>query len=51
MRKAPEWNSMFTLLDLPYITPDLPGTGGRIREFCEDFCVEEVLASEPSGKA
>ena len=50
MRKAPEWNSMFTLLDLPYITPDLPGTGGRIREFCEDFCVEEVLAYEPSGE-
>lgn len=35
--------------ELPYTTPDLPGTGGRIRELCEDFVVEEVPAYEPAG--
>jgi tRNA pseudouridine13 synthase len=36
-------------LELPYATPDLPGTGGRIRELCEDFVVEEIPAYEPAG--
>jgi len=26
----------------PYLTADLPGTGGKIRECVEDFCVEEI---------
>jgi tRNA pseudouridine13 synthase len=34
--------------ELPYTTPDLPGTGGRI-ELCEDFVVEEIPAYEPAG--
>lgn len=35
--------------ELPYVTEDLPGTGGRIREICEDFVVEEIPAYEPEG--
>jgi tRNA pseudouridine13 synthase len=36
-------------LDLPYITQDLPGIGGKIRESLEDFIVEEVPLFEPDG--
>jgi tRNA pseudouridine13 synthase len=32
------------------LTPDLPGTGGRIRDRNEDFVVHEVPAYEPSGE-
>lgn len=32
-----------------FITADLPGTGGRLRELPEDFVVTEVPAYEPSG--
>jgi len=35
--------------ELPYVTEGLPGTGGRIREICEDFIVEEIPAYEPEG--
>ncbi len=35
---------------LPYLTADLPGVGGRLRERLEDFVVEEVPAYEPSGE-
>ena len=34
---------------LPYLTADVPGTGGRLRDACEDFVVEEVPAYLPSG--
>jgi tRNA pseudouridine13 synthase len=34
---------------LPYLTADLPGTGGRLRDTPEDFRVEEVPAYTPSG--
>ena len=34
----------------PYLTADLPGTGGRIRAQPEDFRVVEVPAYEPSGE-
>jgi tRNA pseudouridine13 synthase len=34
---------------LPYLTADLPGIGGRIKEQIEDFEVEEIPAYEPSG--
>ena len=34
---------------LPYLTDDLPGIGGRIKEQVEDFEVEEIPAYEPSG--
>lgn len=39
-------------LDLtrPYVTPEMPGLGGRIRAQVEDFVVEEVSLIEPSGK-
>jgi tRNA pseudouridine13 synthase len=33
----------------PPLTPDLPGTGGRIKAELEDFVVEEIPAYEPSG--
>jgi tRNA pseudouridine13 synthase len=36
-------------LDLPYVTQDLPGIGGKIRESLEDFIVEEVPVFEPDG--
>jgi tRNA pseudouridine13 synthase len=35
---------------LPYMTADLPGVGGRIKTFCEDFCVDEVPLYEASGE-
>ncbi|MFC2143894.1 tRNA pseudouridine(13) synthase TruD [Candidatus Aenigmatarchaeota archaeon] len=37
------------ITDLPHITPDLKGTGGKIREKNEYFQVEEIPLYEPSG--
>src|SRR2546423_12525792 len=37
-------------LPLPYVTSDLPGIGGRIKQVPEDFEVEEIPAYEPSGQ-
>jgi tRNA pseudouridine13 synthase len=36
-------------LDLPLVTTDLPGIGGRIKDRPEDFEVEEIPAYQPSG--
>lgn len=36
-------------LQTPYLTPDLPGVGGRIKVEPADFVVEEVPAYEPAG--
>ena len=33
----------------PYLTPQLPGIGGEIKQFIEDFHVEEVPLYQPSG--
>ena len=33
----------------PLLTADLPGVGGKIKVFPEDFEVEEIPAYEPSG--
>ena len=33
----------------PYLTADLPGTGGVMRERLEDFVVEEIPLYEASG--
>src|SRR3954469_13307217 len=33
----------------PYLTPDLPGAGGRIKAEPADFEVEEIPAYEPAG--
>ncbi len=38
------------LTDPPYITADLPGIGGRLKEVPEDFVVEEVLPYEACGE-
>ncbi|MBN1260300.1 MAG: tRNA pseudouridine(13) synthase TruD [Anaerolineae bacterium] len=35
---------------LPYLTPEMPGAGGRLRVTCEDFQVEEVPLYEPCGE-
>ena len=35
--------------ELPYITSNIPGIGGRIRETPEDFIVEEIPAYDPIG--
>ncbi len=35
--------------DLPYRTPDLPGTGGQIRVYPHDFRVVEIPAYQPAG--
>jgi tRNA pseudouridine13 synthase len=40
---------MELLRPLPYLTPELPGIGGRIKVRPEDFEVEEVPAYEPCG--
>jgi tRNA pseudouridine13 synthase len=34
----------------PFLTSDLPGIGGRIKQVPEDFEVEEIPAYEPSGQ-
>ena len=36
-------------LDPPMLTAALPGVGGRIKQFPEDFEVEEIPSYEPSG--
>src|SRR5436190_11856187 len=33
----------------PYLTPELPGVGGRLKAQPEDFEVEEIPAYEPCG--
>ena len=33
-----------------YLTEDMPGTGGRIKQDPEDFCVSELPLYMPSGK-
>ena len=40
----------FSWTDLPQITGDLPGTGGRIRSEADDFQVGEVPSYLPEGK-
>ncbi len=35
---------------LPYLTADLPGVGGAIKRYDEDFVVEELPLYEPSGE-
>lgn len=35
--------------ELPWLTADLPGIGGRIQVLPEDFRVEEIPAYEPAG--
>ncbi len=39
----------FSWARVPFVTGDLPGTGGRVREEPEDFRVEELPAYEPQG--
>lgn len=36
-------------MSLPYLTPDMPGVGGRIKVQPADFEVEEIPAYEPGG--
>jgi len=36
-------------LDLPYLTQDLPGIGGKIRKTPDSFIVEEIPLYEPLG--
>jgi tRNA pseudouridine13 synthase len=38
------------LVDLPYLTSDLPGTGGALRASPEDFRVEEIPAYPPADE-
>jgi len=40
---------MELLRPLPYLTPELPGVGGRIKARPEDFEVDEIPAYEPCG--
>lgn len=40
----------FTPTPLPFLTPDVPGTGGVIKERNEDFFVQELPLYEPSGE-
>jgi len=37
-------------LELPYMTKDLPGIGGIIKEAYEDFIVEEIAVYEPDDE-
>jgi tRNA pseudouridine13 synthase len=38
------------LADLPYLTSDLPGTGGVVKYYDEDFIVEEIPLYQASGE-
>ncbi len=40
---------MRTIFDIPYLTADIPGTGGVLKEQLEDFVVEERPLYEPVG--
>ncbi len=44
-----EWNPTHTN-ELPYLSADVPGIGGEIRQHIEDFQVEEVPAYQPCGE-
>jgi len=37
-------------VDRPYLTPDMPGTGGVLKQTPEDFRVEEIPLYAPSGE-
>jgi tRNA pseudouridine13 synthase len=37
------------MIEVPYMTSHLPGTGGRIKVQLEDFEVDEIPAYEPAG--
>ncbi len=41
---------MLNVDELPYLTADAPGVGGRIKERPDDFVVEEVPLYEPCGE-
>ncbi len=43
-------NPGFSADNLPYLTADLPGVGGAIKRYDEDFIVEELPLYEPSGE-
>ncbi|MFB3894331.1 MAG: tRNA pseudouridine(13) synthase TruD [Phycisphaerae bacterium] len=38
------------MAELPYLTSDLAGTGGRIKVYLEDFQVDEIPLYQPCGK-
>ena len=38
------------MLQQPYLTADLPGIGGRIKQRVEDFRVDELPAATPTGR-
>jgi len=37
-------------MDLPYLTRDIPGIGGSLKDRAEDFFVQEIPAYEPAGE-
>lgn len=43
-------NELDCVATLPFLTADLPGVGGRIKDRAEDFFVEELSLYEPSGE-
>src|SRR5271163_2118658 len=46
----PDFPSTIPGMQLPYLTPDLPGVGGTIKNRPEDFFVQEIPLYEPSGE-
>lgn len=44
-----ELSPLAPLMELPYLTADLPGVGGQWKDLPEDFVVEEIPAYEPVG--
>lgn len=43
-------NELDCVATLPFLTADLPGVGGHIKDRAEDFFVEELPLYEPSGE-
>ena len=37
-------------MQLPYLTGEFPGIGGRIKARAEDFFVQEIPLYEPAGE-
>lgn len=46
----PQGTTSLSLTNVPFVTPDVPGLGGSIKQRHEDFLVEEVPLYDPCGE-
>ncbi len=50
VRRTHHTSAMRSDTPLPFLTAELPGTGGRLKQRPEDFFVEEIPAYDPCGE-